>query len=186
MPEGPAALPDFILARTLATISLVIGGGGPSTGGASGKCTLIPWELNVQKALVVLYPGLHPLRVIKAKFTLVVPDRHFTQMSWFWRRICFAMRWISGPLWSTLAYTVSAASCFASQTTRFACFLAVSYAALAAMRASPYTFCFLRRLQTLKHLRFSFTASSTFISHHQVSLFHWWSSCNHKPPQQHY
>ena len=31
-----------------------------------------------------------------------------------------------------------------------------------------------RGLQTLKHLRFSFTASSTFMSHHQVSLLHWW------------
>ena len=30
-------LPDFILARALVTIPSVIGGGGPSTGGASGK-----------------------------------------------------------------------------------------------------------------------------------------------------
>ena len=37
-----------------------------------------PMGTQRQKALVVLYPGLHPLRVIKAKFTLVVPDRHFT------------------------------------------------------------------------------------------------------------
>ena len=26
----------------------------------------------------MLHPGLHPLRIIKAKFTLVVTDRHFT------------------------------------------------------------------------------------------------------------
>ena len=49
----------------------------PSSSPAT-KCTLVPWELHVKEALVVLYPGLHPLRIIKAKFTLVVTDRHFT------------------------------------------------------------------------------------------------------------
>ena len=83
--------------------------------------------------------------------------------SWLSRRICLASRYTSPDLGSIFWRATFSASLLAWCTARLDVCLAVLYAA----RLPP-------AFHSLKHLRFSLTASSTWLFHHQVCFLHGW------------
>ena len=83
--------------------------------------------------------------------------------SWLSRRICLASRYTSPDLGSVFWRATFSASLLAWCTARMDVRLAVLYAA----RLPP-------AFHSLKHFRFSLTASSTWLFHHQVCFLHGW------------
>ena len=83
--------------------------------------------------------------------------------SWLSRRICLTSRYTSPDLGSIFWTATFSASFLAWCTVRMDVRLAVLYAA----RLPP-------AFHSLKHLRFSLIASSTWLFHHQVCFLHGW------------
>ena len=88
--------------------------------------------------------------------------------SWLSRRICLASRYTSPDLGSIFWRATFSASLLAWCSARLDVRLAVLYAA----RLPP-------AFHSLKHLRFSLTASSTWLFHHQVCFHGWFEETPH-------
>ena len=58
MPDGPAAMPDFIFEMAFFTMSIVIGRGRPSNRGSFGQASRVPVKINVEKPFIMFNPRI--------------------------------------------------------------------------------------------------------------------------------